>query len=101
MDDALATITGESLGGHIAELTAPGARHPATAGSVAATRAYLTEVAARVGATAVVESYGHGYHDVNLLVELPGEAAGWYEIAAHWDTVAGSPGADDNASGVA
>jgi Zn-dependent M28 family amino/carboxypeptidase len=101
MDDALATITGESLGRHIAELTAAGARHPTNPGSIATTRAYLTEAAARAGATVTIVSYGRGYDDVNLLVELPGGGEGWFEIAAHWDTVAGSPGADDNASGVA
>jgi Zn-dependent M28 family amino/carboxypeptidase len=101
MDDALATITGEALGRHIAELTAPGARHPAQPGSVATTRAYLTGIAGRAGLTAVVEDYGHAEHDANLLVELPGEREGWYELAAHWDTVPNSPGADDNASGVA
>jgi Zn-dependent M28 family amino/carboxypeptidase len=101
MDDELATITGDTFGRHIAELTALGGRHPAQPGSVATTQAYLTEAAASAGLTAVVEGYGTEHHDANLLVELPGAREGWYELAAHWDTVPGSPGADDNASGVA
>ncbi|HVS19541.1 MAG TPA: M20/M25/M40 family metallo-hydrolase, partial [Planctomycetota bacterium] len=40
---------------------------------------------------------------VNLVVELPGASRPWQvvELGAHYDTVPGSPGADDNASGVA
>jgi Zn-dependent M28 family amino/carboxypeptidase len=40
---------------------------------------------------------------VNLIVELPGTEVDepWLEVGAHWDSVADSPGADDNASGVA
>lgn|GEM_PF-329285 len=39
----------------------------------------------------------------NLLVEFPGSSGrpGVVELSAHYDTVAGSPGADDNSSGVA
>ena len=37
---------------------------------------------------------------VNLVAELPGEDRGTIAIVAHHDTVAGSPGADDNGSGV-
>lgn len=40
---------------------------------------------------------------VNLVVEFPGDRRPWevLEVGAHYDTVPGSPGADDNASGVA
>ena len=39
----------------------------------------------------------------NLLVTIPGTSgrAGLVEVSAHYDTVPGSPGADDNSSGVA
>lgn len=43
-------------------------------------------------------------HEVaNLVVELPGSRLPWQvvEVGAHYDTVPRSPGADDNASGVA
>jgi aminopeptidase YwaD len=47
-------------------------------------------------------AFGVRASEVNLLVEIPGARAGPpVEIGAHHDTVPGSPGADDNASGVA
>ncbi|MBI5585350.1 MAG: M20/M25/M40 family metallo-hydrolase [Deltaproteobacteria bacterium] len=37
----------------------------------------------------------------NLLIEKPGREKGLIVVGAHYDTVPGTPGADDNASGVA
>src|SRR6516164_5801320 len=37
----------------------------------------------------------------NVIVELPGSDEGVVVIGAHYDTAPGTPGADDNASGVA
>jgi Zn-dependent M28 family amino/carboxypeptidase len=46
--------------------------------------------------------YVHGDEFCNLVVELPGEQdSSVIVIGAHYDTVIGTPGADDNASGVA
>jgi Zn-dependent M28 family amino/carboxypeptidase len=50
------------------------------------------------------QSYSVGQHEVaNLIAELPGgkRADEIVVLGAHYDTVAGSPGADDNASAVA
>lgn len=48
------------------------------------------------------EYYAEGVRSANLEVTLPGQAGGDIIIVgAHYDTVTGSPGADDNASGVA
>jgi aminopeptidase YwaD len=53
---------------------------------------------------ATVESHGRympGESSTNIIAELPGENAETIIVSAHYDTVAGSPGAGDNASGVA
>lgn len=47
------------------------------------------------------QKYSAGEHEVwNLEVNVPGESDEVVVIGAHYDTVPGSPGADDNASGV-
>lgn len=53
------------------------------------------------GSTRVTLTRGHR-EVINLVVELPGAGKPWQvvEVGAHYDTVARSPGADDNASGV-
>jgi Zn-dependent M28 family amino/carboxypeptidase len=45
-------------------------------------------------------AYGGG---TNVYAELPGDGtiAGWIVVGAHFDSVSGSPGANDNATGVA
>jgi Zn-dependent M28 family amino/carboxypeptidase len=43
----------------------------------------------------------YGKTVANLLIEQPGREKGLVVIGAHYDTVPGTPGADDNASGVA
>ena len=44
------------------------------------------------------EAGGQACH--NLIAESPGERRGWVVVGAHYDTARGSPGADDNGSGV-
>ncbi|MFN8591792.1 MAG: M28 family metallopeptidase [Thermomicrobiales bacterium] len=65
-------------------------------------------IAARLAAgeaiEAVVETNGRympGQASVNVIAELPGALPEVIVVAAHYDTVAGTPGAGDNASGVA
>ena len=49
-----------------------------------------------------IPSCGRGIEGLNLILEIPGKQAGPpILIGAHYDSVPGSPGADDNASGVA
>lgn len=63
-------------------------------------RAHIAHRLTAMGYTPDLHGYSTG---VNVLAERPGTDPGARAIlvAAHFDTVAGSPGADDNASGVA
>ncbi len=64
------------------------------------TRDYLVEQLQRFGFSTFLQSFDSG---INIIAEQPGSnsKAGTILIAAHYDTVANSPGADDNASGIA
>lgn len=61
---------------------------------------YLVSVIDGLGLQARRHQYSTG---TNVYVELPGDGslAGWVVFGAHYDTVSGSPGANDNATGVA
>ncbi|MBW4563613.1 MAG: M20/M25/M40 family metallo-hydrolase [Mojavia pulchra JT2-VF2] len=64
------------------------------------TRTYITTELRKLGWAPKLEKFSDG---VNIFAERQGtqKTAGAILVAAHYDTVAGSPGADDNASGVA
>ncbi len=64
------------------------------------TRTYITTELRKLGWKPKLENFSEG---VNIFAERLGtdKAAGAILVAAHYDTVASSPGADDNASGVA
>ena len=99
--DGYLTATVAKLTG--AAEVAPGVRlaDRATAARRAATRTFLTAELADLGLAATLDSYGAG---ANVMAELPattGAAAALVIVGAHFDSVAGSPGADDNAAGVA
>jgi aminopeptidase YwaD len=54
--------------------------------------------------SALVETHGRftpGNTSLNVIAELPGDSPETIVVSAHYDTVAGTPGAGDNASGVA
>jgi Zn-dependent M28 family amino/carboxypeptidase len=99
----LAPIGPAHLRAHVTELTVLGPRHCTNPVSVTACLGYLRSQLAGHGHQARIERYGPAPDEVNLLVEIPGTRPGlpWIEVGAHWDTVEASPGADDNASGVA
>ncbi|MBW4476872.1 MAG: M28 family peptidase [Tolypothrix brevis GSE-NOS-MK-07-07A] len=63
-------------------------------------RTYITSELKKLGWKPTLEKFSEG---VNIFAERQGtdKAAGAILVAAHYDTVAISPGADDNASGVA
>lgn len=87
---------------HIGRLTAYGPRHRGDRRAVSAALDHITGCLAGYGYEVVREPYGDAPHEVNLLAERAGTGtAPVLEVGAHWDSVAGSPGADDNASGVA
>ncbi|MCL1472395.1 M28 family peptidase [Argonema antarcticum] len=64
------------------------------------TRNYITQVLKASGWSPTLQSFQGG---VNVVAQRSGRnpEAGTILLAAHYDTVKGSPGADDNASGVA
>ncbi|MEE2788612.1 MAG: M20/M25/M40 family metallo-hydrolase [Myxococcota bacterium] len=63
-------------------------------------RAYLAHRLTNMGYTPSFHAYSEG---INVVVDIPGTAEhlGALLVGAHYDTVQRSPGADDNASGVA
>jgi hypothetical protein len=63
----------------------------------AKTRNYLTKRLKTLGWLVREESFAQG---VNLVSTLPGAKPVWV-VGAHYDTVRGAPGADDNGTGVA
>lgn len=90
------------LGEHIAALTSAGPRHPENPNGVSAALSYITATLEELGYQVEQETYGERPHEMNLLASINAEAQrDILEIGAHWDTVPQSPGADDNASGVA
>lgn len=98
-----ASITAPDIGRHVDALAGLGPRDPTSTEAIVRTLRYLTEQLTGWGYDVSVERYGSDLHEVNVLAGPPGAdlADGVLEVGAHWDSVAGSPGADDNASGVA
>ena len=67
-------------------------------------RAYVKDAFGKAGLTVTEQAYEYRGHVVsNLIAELPGSPVDGvpYLVGAHYDTVIGTPGADDNASAVA
>lgn len=90
-----------NLESHVKALIKDGPRYQNKPG-VTTALTYLRTYLSGLGYTVQEEKYGLAAHEVNLWCELTGTGTGEVlELAAHWDTVADSPGADDNASGVA
>lgn len=90
------------IGKHIAALTSAGSRHSENPSGVQEVLEYLRRMLEGFGYQVHEQHYGAETHQINLTV-LTGtdHSMGILDLGAHWDTVAGSPGADDNASGVA
>lgn len=93
---SLPQVRAERLFSHVQALAfeRDGARDRAQA------RAYLRDTLSQLGWKPTLQRFEQG---VNVLAERPGTdpKAGKILVAAHYDSVPGSPGADDNASGVA
>jgi len=90
---------------HVARLAGEiGERHVWRPEALAAAEAYIERELAATGCAVRKQTYdAEGVPCSNLEIEVPGTAAASEIIlvGAHYDTVPGSPGADDNASGVA
>jgi len=95
----------KNLEGHVGVLARDiGERHLRRPQALAAAARYIEEQFARLGYPVHRQVYeAEGVSCANLEVECSGldRERGIVLIGAHYDTVEGSPGADDNASGVA
>jgi Zn-dependent M28 family amino/carboxypeptidase len=93
------------LKGHVEMLAgAIGERHVGRPQALHAAEAYIAGEFAALGYEVARQTYvAEGVASSNLEVALPGGPRGAEIVlaGAHYDTVPGSPGADDNASGVA
>ncbi|MGB9627800.1 MAG: M28 family peptidase [Thermodesulfobacteriota bacterium] len=78
-----------------------GERHLWKAGSLNKTLDYIESVFQAYGYPVYHQTYTcYGQNVSNLMVEKPGKDQGLIVVGAHYDTVPGTPGADDNASAV-
>ena len=91
------------LGRHVDYLAEKlGERNPIRYASLEQARLYIEETFGRAGYEVGHDTYEIGGRAFrNVIAELPGTAKQVVVIGAHYDTVPGTPGADDNASGVA
>lgn len=81
-----------------------GARAPFLGHGLLAAQRYIEAAFADAGLTVERQSYDYFEREVANVIARPRaqrRADGYYLIGAHYDTVPGSPGADDNASAVA
>jgi Peptidase family M28 len=98
-------IVRDSLRGHVKALAVDiGPRTPFTGDSLVRAAAYIQSAFEDAGLSVTEQSYEyHGQRVANLLATAPTTtgASAYYVVGAHYDTVAATPGADDNASAVA
>jgi hypothetical protein len=89
------------LAGSLSEQVAALAATPrATVAQRNSARATLMGLMAGIGMTAELHDYGNGANVVGRVLANP-PSDRWLVLGAHFDTVTGSPGANDNATGVA
>ncbi len=95
----------EALRRHVEALSVDiGERTPFSAGGLARAQAYVRAALEGAGLEVTEQGYEFGGQRVANLIATPPAAAAapaYYLIGAHYDTVPGTPGADDNASAVA
>lgn len=95
----------DRLKAHLRALTIEiGARSAFPGGGLAAAARYIREDFEAAGLVVAEEPYDYrGRTVANLVARPPGSAnaSAYYVVGAHYDTVPGTPGADDNASAVA
>lgn len=85
----------------VTALCANGPRNHWSMRSYRAAAAYIERSLAAAGYSVDKHTYAAHLGGENLAVELPGSSTDVVVIGAHYDSVYDSPGADDNASGVA
>jgi Peptidase family M28 len=98
-------IVRDSLRGHVKALAVDiGPRTPFTGDSLVRAAAYIQSAFEDAGLSVTGQFYEyHGQRVANLLATAPttAGASAYYVVGAHYETVAATPGADDNASAVA
>jgi hypothetical protein len=98
-------IVRDSLRGHVKALAVDiGPRTPFTGDSLVRAAAYIQSAFEDAGLSVTEQSYEyHGQRVANLLATAPTStgASAYYVVGAHYDTVAATAGAGDNASAVA
>ncbi len=103
--NAVTPISASALEGHVRKLAEEiGERHVLRPHSLAAARDYIRDRWQAEGYVVETQEYdAKEVPCVNLIVTLPGTRSPGQVVlmGAHYDTVPGSPGANDNASGVA
>ena len=105
MADRELEILRDALREHVSALAVDiGPRTPSIPDSLVRAANYIHSVFEDAGLS--VREQNYQYHDqlvTNVLATVPGTAGGsaYYVVGAHYDTVSGTPGADDNASAVA
>jgi len=94
-----------ALAGHVRELsTNIGERSVVRGDGLGRAKAYVQGAFEAAGLTVTEQTYEYNGRQVaNLIADVPGADpdAAPYIVGAHYDTVTGTPGADDNASAVA
>jgi len=70
-------------------------------GSLKAAEAYVAQNFAAMGYAPRRQGFTYMEEEVGNIIAGDEDPGGYYILGAHFDTVAGTPGADDNASGVA
>lgn len=100
------TAVMEALRAHVEALTETiGERSIRRPAALVRARDYIRGAFAAAGLDVTEQTYRYGELDevANVIAAPPGAAGSeaFYVIGAHYDTVIGTPGADDNASGVA
>lgn len=93
----------DNLYKHVEYLTVEiGDRHLWNEPSLDRSATYIESVFQQVGYSVKLQTYScYGKSVSNIIAEKEGEEEGAIVVGAHYDTVPGSPGADDNASAVA
>lgn len=102
--EAIEVLT-EALRGHVRTLSAEiGERSVVRGNGLEQAKSYLVQAFQAAGLSVSEQTYIYeGRPVANLIADLPKAPAGRVPllVAAHYDTVIATPGADDNASGVA
>ena len=105
MADRELEILRDALREHVNALAVDiGPRTPLNGDSLIRAASYIRSVFEATALLVTEQDYQyHGQRVTNLLATTPkaAEASAYYLVGAHYDTVPGTPGADDNASAVA